>query len=76
MILIKYKNGVLTQHDNITDAMFECRNVCEVHQTTIDSIMGATENQISDLRTGVMLLNINKPTRINEPFQLSLNLEN
>jgi len=67
MIYIKYNNGVVTEHDSVTDAMFESRNVCDVHKTTI--------KEISDLRTGIMVLNANLPVRIGEPFQLSLDLD-
>ena len=76
MIYIKYENGVVTEHESVNDAMFSSRNVCEVHQTTIKEISGASESEISDLRTGIMILNCNLPTvRINEPFQLSLDLD-
>lgn len=75
MIYIKYENGVVTEHDSVTDAMFSSRNVCDVHRTTIKEISGCTENEMSDLRTGIMVLNANLPVRIGEPFQLSLDLD-
>ena len=55
--------------------MFESRNVCDVHKTTIKEISGCTKNEMSDLRTGIMVLNANLPVRIGEPFQLSLDLD-
>tara|TARA_R100001460_G_scaffold78300_2_gene119335 strand:- start:129 stop:356 length:228 start_codon:yes stop_codon:yes gene_type:complete len=75
MINIQYHNGIITEHETVNDAMFSSRNVCDVHRTTIKQIYGCTMNEMSDLRTGIMLLNANLPVKIDRPIQLSLNLK-
>ena len=75
MIYIKYKNGVLTQHESVNDAMFTSRNVCDVHKTSIKKITGCSENEMSDLRTGILIMNANLPSLTGEPFQLSLDFD-
>lgn len=75
MIYIKYKNGITTQHKNIKDASFQVRNICDIHNTFIDEIHGATEQEKSELRCACVLLGINTIRKKDKPIQLEFPLD-